>query len=487
MALIDKLSAIGEAIRAKTGESALLTLDEMPIAIGNISGGGESEPIVSRLNMAYIPAQGLSSRAAWTLNLSPYLNNDKQPFFLTMDNNFSDNSMVGIYYDGANFTPYNMSSDDVVTNGIREVSWYSDLVIKIVYKAPVHDRKDLSSTGKPGYYLFWAYPQEEAIVIDGDIEYAFRTKEYSFLINSGRVQTKNVNNVTRCAQENTYLTKLPKINFAQDEVITLLEMFYYYMLPTLPEMTGCKVNSLRRLFYHAPYLRYIPDDFFLKFDVSNTARGDTDYMFYECYSLRSLPKNIYFRENQAYNYCTYYYGFTSCVSLDEIKDIYVYQGTDWNSNGFTSAFKDCARLKEFTFALQPYYNTPYICRWRSQTLDFTTTGFCSSSTIKSYILDYNSGITADKEVTDDETYEALKNDADWFTTNPYYSRYNRTSALNTINTIPDTMEFIIETGKTNTIKFKGTAGSKTDGGAINTLTEEEIAVATEKGWTVTMA
>ena len=41
-------------------------------------------------------------------------------------------------------------------------------------------------------------------------------------------------------------------------------------------------------------------------------------------------------------------------------------------------------------------------------------------------------------------------------------------------------------GGTNTIKFNGAAGSATDGGAINTLTEEEIAVATAKGWTVSL-
>lgn len=37
MALIDKLNAIGEAIRAKTGKSEKLTLDEMPIEIGSIT------------------------------------------------------------------------------------------------------------------------------------------------------------------------------------------------------------------------------------------------------------------------------------------------------------------------------------------------------------------------------------------------------------------------------------------------------------------
>lgn len=40
MALTDKLTAIANAIRAKTGGTALLTLAEMPTAIAGISGGG---------------------------------------------------------------------------------------------------------------------------------------------------------------------------------------------------------------------------------------------------------------------------------------------------------------------------------------------------------------------------------------------------------------------------------------------------------------
>lgn len=39
MALTDKLSAIGNAIRAKTGGTALLTLDQMPSAINSIETG----------------------------------------------------------------------------------------------------------------------------------------------------------------------------------------------------------------------------------------------------------------------------------------------------------------------------------------------------------------------------------------------------------------------------------------------------------------
>jgi hypothetical protein len=99
---------------------------------------------------------------------------------------------------------------------------------------------------------------------------------------------------------------------------------------------------------------------------------------------------------------------------------------------------------------------------------------------------YNSGITIDKCIYDDATYQALKNDPDnyvcgYSTENPHhYSRYDKASAIRTINSLPD----VSGSGGTNTIKFKGEAGLKTDNGAINTMTPEEIAVATAKGWTV---
>ena len=54
------------------------------------------------------------------------------------------------------------------------------------------------------------------------------------------------------------------------------------------------------------------------------------------------------------------------------------------------------------------------------------------------------------------------------------------SDIKTISTLPD-----VSASGTATIKFKGAAGSLTDGGAINTMTAAEIAVATAKGWTIT--
>ena len=57
------------------------------------------------------------------------------------------------------------------------------------------------------------------------------------------------------------------------------------------------------------------------------------------------------------------------------------------------------------------------------------------------------------------------------------------SLINTINSLPD----VSGSGGTNTIKFKKASGALTDGGAISSLTQEEIAVAAAKGWTVTLS
>jgi hypothetical protein len=146
----------------------------------------------------------------------------------------------------------------------------------------------------------------------------------------------------------------------------------------------------------------------------------------------------------------------------------------------SSSFGYCYRLKKLTFALED--GQPIKVNWKSQTLDLSNNVGYSYDVAR--ITGYNSGITADKLVINEAAYQALKDDEDWFTTTPDYSRYNRTSAVETINSLPDTSEYLASAGGTNTIKFKGTSGATTDGGAINTMTEEEIAVATAKGWSV---
>lgn len=147
-------------------------------------------------------------------------------------------------------------------------------------------------------------------------------------------------------------------------------------------------------------------------------------------------------------------------------------------NGFTNTFYGTCRAKNITFKK---VDEPIV--WSNQNISFENSGYCFNSSTETTMLKYNPDMK-NKKVSNDATYQALKNDPDWYSSDINYSRYNRISAINTINSLPDTSEQVALTGKPNRIRFKGQAGALTDGGAINTLTEEEIAVATAKGWTV---
>lgn len=152
---------------------------------------------------------------------------------------------------------------------------------------------------------------------------------------------------------------------------------------------------------------------------------------------------------------------------------------------------------------------PYKVNWKNQNIDLSKRiGYGERDWALGYEI-YAQGYWKEKnnvfyETTDLEqaklNYNKLKSQDNWFSWStvsgdyegkgvPYnllFSRYNHDSAVETINSLPDTSEYLASAGGTNTIKFKGIQGALTDGGAINTLTEQEIAVATEKGWTVSM-
>lgn len=73
MALIDKLTAIADAVRAKTGGTELLTLDEIAAAVGGISGGGnavqigQGTPSPNFMNLFYALEQGTAATGTFML------------------------------------------------------------------------------------------------------------------------------------------------------------------------------------------------------------------------------------------------------------------------------------------------------------------------------------------------------------------------------------------------------------------------------------
>ena len=337
---------------------------------------------------------------------------------------------------------------------------------------------------------------EEVFVLSGDCNYRFTNDGWNWFIEKygDRITTKDISNASSMFQDCSKITKVPfDLNFSSSASYHNLQNIFNNCnnITQVPKLNNVKVYNISSMFNSCQNLRTIPEDIADNWDwsylegLTSPYNGNQSRMFFGCYSLRSFPMNLIKSGNPYINYNSsyYYWDFYSCYVLDELINLPIpYTKAKWTSNAFYCAFVACSRLKNITFALNN--GVPYTVTWKSQVIDLISyVGYADS---KNDILDYNSGITADKEVTDDASYQLLKNDPDWFTTNVSYSRYNHDSAVATINSLPDTSAYLATAGGTNTIKFRKYSGALTDGGGIETLTEEEIAVATAKGWSVTL-
>ena len=273
-----------------------------------------------------------------------------------------------------------------------------------------------------------------------------------------------------------------------------VEYFFYNCskLESIAPVLNAYPTSITNMFGGCSRLRTLPDDFFSSWNFSRLLTynyANLASIFYSCYSLRRIPSSLFEKLkpgvllNSYYNQL-YYNMCCNCHVLDEVTNVPLPDASvALTSAAFYNTTQYAGRLKRFTFATNDD-GTPKVAKMKAQILDMTqSVGYNLNTT---QVTKYNSGLTTATQVTDDTSYQALKNDPDYWTTTASYSRYNHDSAVETINSLPDTSAYLASAGGTNTIKFVGAAGSKTDGGAINTLTEEEIAVAAAKGWTVTL-
>ena len=335
---------------------------------------------------------------------------------------------------------------------------------------------------------------EEAFTITGSCSYRFANGGWDWFIENygDKITTKDISNASNMFSYSK-IKEIPfEINLSttQNNGININSIFLSSYITTPPYISG-KVGNMDAIFSSCYYMTEIPEDWIEKIDLSYVQKDSGTKMsgtFVNCFSLRKIPINLLrnlYNKTTSSSYSPYYSNFRSCYALDEIKEIAVVS-PKLTSNMFTMSFQYVGRVNSITFATQED-GTPNSASWISQTISLTErVGYESNA---NNFTDYTAyhGITADKQVTDDASYQALKDDLDWWTTNVSYSRYNHDSAVETINSLPDTSAYLATAGGTNTIKFIGGAGSLTDGGAINTLTEEEIAVATAKGWTVTLS
>lgn len=323
------------------------------------------------------------------------------------------------------------------------------------------------------------------ITYTGNGDYLFYGSRYKdVMANTGVVKTSQLTSGNYiCANSSRKNYDKLILNFSTSSAGSISNAFTTCQyLEKLPIINGGRFNSISSMFNECQALRVIPEDWAItsNWDDLHSSTSGMGNVFNHCYSLRHIPQRLI---DNFYNLGTsttgtYYNLFSGCYALDEVINLPVSKAV-LTTNRFTNTFYQAGRLKHITFATNED-GTPITVSWKAQTIDLNNT--IGYNQFTSHITDYNSNLTKDTQINDKSTYQALKDNPDSWTTNINYARYNHDSAVETINSLPDTSAY-----GTNTIKFKGAAGSLTDGGAINTLTAEEIAVAAAKGWTVTIS
>lgn len=329
----------------------------------------------------------------------------------------------------------------------------------------------------------------EAYVITGNCDHLFMSGKWKWYIDlfGSQVTTNNITGCSYMFYNSRELTNIPfSINGKSNEnYISCYCMFQDCdHLLTLPTLT-IKPSDMSSMFNGVNRIREIPESYATTIDFSrvHSYSSSMGFMFYNCYSLRTIPssflKQCYSTTTSSYS-CFYYNAFYGAWCLNEIVGLPVLP-VEFTSNIFYNTFYNCHRVKNIIFDTNED-GTAKTAQWTNQVIDLTNSvGYFSGSHANS-MLYYNSGITADKQMTDSNA-STLQNDPDWYGIDQNHSRYDKVSAIATINSLPDTSAYIAANGGTNTIKFKSVSHNpfSTD---PSEMTEEQIAVATAKGWTV---
>ena len=337
---------------------------------------------------------------------------------------------------------------------------------------------------------------DEALVFSGACTRTFASNKFNWLIDKygDLMTTENLAETDNMFYFASTLTKIPfDFNYNESELSntyghkTANNMFYYCQkLEEIGDFYNFFPSSTQKMFNYCHNLRYLPNFINAKWDrIQTYAYSNISEMFNGCCSLRSIPED-FLKElwgiMTSYSNTVMNGGFASCYALDEIRGLNPQTGT-LTTNAFGNAFSNCSRVKDIIFATQED-GTPYVCNWKNQTIDLSNYVGYFGNTANLY--NYNSGITENTRVVDIITYNDFKDDPDWWTSDVAFSRYNHDSLVRTIQSLPDTSAYLAtQTSGTNTLKIRGDLGRETDGGATGTLTAEEIAVATAKGWTIT--
>lgn len=331
-------------------------------------------------------------------------------------------------------------------------------------------------------------PTVSELTIGGDLSWWDNQGSWDWFITKyGDQITVDSNNKVKTLAYAFQYSKLEEIpinfvcNMSRDNCLSYT-FCYATKLKTLPSITGVVKGMTTNTFNSCNNLSQIPASFFSNYTYTT---GYFYNMCSNCWCLRSIDTTFMEQLTRLYTSSlygnTFTYAFKNCEQLDELNLPIRDTTTEISVNMFYQAFDNIHRIKKLTF------DAPNPVKWKNQVIDLSNYfGYLGINKTPPHLKEngYNTTITADKVMTA-STMTSLIGDADAYPTAVNTSRYNHTSAVQTLNSLPDTSAYIASSGGTNTIKILKNLGSLT-GSSTSDLTAEEIAVATAKGWTVTL-
>lgn len=243
--------------------------------------------------------------------------------------------------------------------------------------------------------------------------------------------------------------------------------------------SGFRFTQIGYLCYDSRKLKEVNDDIFDFVSNMTAMTNKSSSLFQNCFSLKKLPNSIHKLQINSKS-TSMYWGLSGLYSLKRL-DIPICMST--HPDGFMAYQSDFSNLSSLEhFIITNPNNVQYTGAVSSSATYLTLNlsnyvGYFNGTSYANQIDDIKDGTRP--RVSTDAEYEQYKNE-DYWTTSVLYSKYNKPAAIETLQSLPDMSGW----GFTFTIKFQGSSGQKTDGGAINSMTDEEIAIATDKNWTV---
>ena len=331
-------------------------------------------------------------------------------------------------------------------------------------------------------------PTISELTIGGDLSYWDNKGAWDWFITKygNQITVDSNNKITKLSHafQDSQLEEIPiifKCNMPNDNNGITYMFNGATKLKTLPSITGVVRGATAYTFGKCNNLSQIPASFFTDY---NFTTGYFYGMCNNCWCLRSIDTTFMEQLTTLYTSSlyanTFAYAFNQCEQLDELNLPIRDTTTEMTVNMFYGTFDNMYRIKKLTF------DAPNPVKWKNQVIDLSKYFGYSDNNRPPHLKEdgYNTTITADKIMTPPNMTSLIGN-PDAYPTAVNTSRYNHTSAVETLNSLPDTSAYLASSGGTNTIKIRKNLGGLS-GSSTNDLTAEEIAVATAKGWTVSL-